>query len=383
MEEDDDNFLNGVIEFEDGRQYTVETSESQPIVDLYEPDGVPSQVDEKSLSFDPVSKEERFADDFDRSWPRSKGSPSLPPGDLTPIVAHLPSPTILTAHSPRDASRVLFNERSNKLEPYNQSSHRPGQGHFSGKRLSCNEGSAVEPPRHAREGPHNVQVLRKPTAGEFPARRFSSSSGGYSPASAPNGHVGGHWEGRRDGPDSSPRMRDQSFQPVEGTSSNKSRKGSMGPPPVPPGAGQKGQSRQIPPHLSPTTHARRFSRDSLLFSPEARQSGSLPSASSGHVPPQSPATTHASISPSVGSHATLPPNAVDLDEVRKDVMHNAAERAKARRQQEEAEREAQRERARRKAAEIEERMKAAEEEKAKQQGLEKTATVVIVSRLIH
>ncbi len=42
----------------------------------------------------------------------------------------------------------------------------------------------------------------------------------------------------------------------------------------------------------------------------------------------------------------------DIDELRKDVMQNAAARAKQRRQQEEEEREKEKERARRKAAEL-------------------------------
>lgn len=374
MEEDDDNFLNGVIEFGDGRQYKVETSELHPNVDLYESHGMLSQEDEKSLSSDPVSKEERFVDDFDRSWPKAKGSPSTT-GDLPLNATHMPSPTA-HAHSPRDTSRVLFNERSNKLEPYTHA-HRTGQGPFGGKRSSINEGSAMEHPRPTREGSHNIQVLRKPT-GEFPrTRRFSSSSGGYSPASASSGHIGGHREGRRDGSDSSPRIaRDQSLHSAEGHSNTRSSKGL---PPVPPNAGHKSYNRQLPPHLSPTASTRRFSRDSQLYSPDAHQPGSLPPPATGHLPLQSPASTHASISPSVGPHAMLPPDAIDLDEVRKGVMHNAAERAKARRQQEEAEREAQRERARRKAAEIEEKMRAAEMEKAKQKEHENTATVVIVS----
>ena len=57
---------------------------------------------------------------------------------------------------------------------------------------------------------------------------------------------------------------------------------------------------------------------------------------------------------------------VDLDEVRKQAMHSAAERAKLRRQQEEEEREKERERARRKAAELEAKMKDAEDKVAKE-----------------
>src|SRR5215510_6390027 len=80
MEEDDDNFLDGVIEFGDGRQYTVQAADIPP--QSSPPRSHPrtsAQNDDESLhpsaeSVVPVSKEERFADDFDRSWPRSKKS---------------------------------------------------------------------------------------------------------------------------------------------------------------------------------------------------------------------------------------------------------------------------------------------------------------------
>jgi len=63
----------------------------------------------------------------------------------------------------------------------------------------------------------------------------------------------------------------------------------------------------------------------------------------------------------------LPGLGHDLEELKKDVMQNAAARAKQRRQQEEEEREAQKERARRKAAELEIKMKAEVEEKARKE----------------
>jgi sRNA-binding protein len=83
------------------------------------------------------------------------------------------------------------------------------------------------------------------------------------------------------------------------------------------------------------------------------------------------------MSPLKTPYASLPGTAVDIEEIRKDVMHTAAERAKARRQMEEEEREAQKERARRKAAEIEERIKT---EKAQQTEKEEVPKLPLVRR---
>ena len=115
-----------------------------------------------------------------------------------------------------------------------------------------------------------------------------------------------------------------------------------------------------PPHLSPESAPRRLSsRDSQLLPLGAPQSPSFTPTFSG--PPQSPSVSLTSISPHKAPCATLPDNAIDMEEIRKDVMHNAAESAKAWRQHEEEEREAQTERACLKAAEIEERIKVKEE----------------------
>ncbi len=163
MEEDDDNFLDGVIEFGDGRQYTVNSSELER-PDASDTQGVPSQSDDKPDPPNPVTKEERFVDDFDRSWPRSKGSPSSSAKEFSSHNPRSASPKPLPSHSPRESPRVLFNERSNRLEPYNHS-HRQAQvqGPFGQKRPSLNEGNASDNLRGTREGSHNVQVLRKGT----------------------------------------------------------------------------------------------------------------------------------------------------------------------------------------------------------------------------
>ncbi|KAF9535525.1 hypothetical protein CPB83DRAFT_841918 [Crepidotus variabilis] len=362
QEDDDDNFLDGVIEFGDGRQYKV--------------DNLDIPIDGKDLPVAPVSRDERFADDFDRSWPKSREPPPPPlPKDLSTSSTHSTSPKSHSAHSPQDSSRVLFNERSNRLEPYNQSSYRPLQGSTNSKRMNSHEANG-DPSKGPRDISANVQVLQKPSNNEQGrSRRFSNTSNGYAPPMS-NGVHAGH---RRDGAPPSPRMiRDLPPHSVDaGFADQKSRRTSMGPPPLPPHAGHR-DGRQPPPHLSPNAAPRRLSfRDSHPLPSDPPLSASL--SSPGRIPPHSPAASHASfstLSPTISVHAQLPGAGVDIEEARKDVMHTAAERAKARRQQEEADREAQKERARRKAAEIEEKMKAiqaAEAEKTRQKAEEEAS----------
>src|SRR5258708_34639287 len=98
---DSDDFLGGgVIDFGDGKQYTVAPSES--------PQTNPTAAI-------PTTPQERLADEFDRSWP-----PRPSPG--TPSPRDLPtSPSVHLANSPLDG-KGLFNERSNRVEPYSRES---------------------------------------------------------------------------------------------------------------------------------------------------------------------------------------------------------------------------------------------------------------------
>lgn len=73
MVEDDDNYWDNVIEFGDGRQYKVEVAEQTSRSRESSPSGTVKSIQSTKLESTaevPVSKEERFADDFDRSWPR-------------------------------------------------------------------------------------------------------------------------------------------------------------------------------------------------------------------------------------------------------------------------------------------------------------------------
>ncbi|TEB12114.1 hypothetical protein FA13DRAFT_1721981 [Coprinellus micaceus] len=351
MEEDDDDFLGGVVEFDDGRQYKVESVDGG--------DRPPSPGGDVR---------DRDTDDFDRSWPKSKTSPIGSSRDLTsPTDARSPTSSINGLHpgtSPVDSSRHLFNERLGRLEPYNHA--RTGPPSVSGR-----------PHRDFSGPPPNI--LHKP-AHDFPPRnrRFSGASTGS--AAGPSISPRDSQFPRRDGPPPSPRMsRDGGHLMAPSTSfggrerPEVSRRGNMGPPPVPPRALKTAQEtgRQLPPHL---TQNNAFRREPRPMNPEPPTPASSKAPS---LPSHSPIAAHAqlsTVSPLIGSVAGLPlPQGTDLEEVRKDVMHTAAARAKQRREQEEAEREAQKERARKKAQELEEKMKAAALEKEKQEEQKKEA----------
>lgn len=412
MEEDDDNFLDGVLEFGDGRQYKIEANEppttSPPRTSPSSPrtsSRSRSRLREVGTSHPPVavpvSKEERFADDnYDRSWPRSKTSPAMPPRDFASAVSGLPgsvgsatqtaSPISPAAtSSPQEFPRVLFNERSNRLEPYSNSHRGGAQGPpppFHSKR------SNDFPPQDVRgghpPGPHsggNVQLLQKPGFGGDVSQRPRGYSGGS--GQGPYDRQREREPPRRDGPFPShppptspggPGHNDleKDREPIGGERGR--RMSNMGPPPLPHtmrGPGGKDIVRQMPPHLalSPNDQSRplldRISPRDSRFPPHSAGPPSSSGARSVRHPSQSPALSHASAAAVVASPVLeMPPplpSAPQLDEMRKDVMQSAAARAKQRRQEEEAERENQKERARRKAAELEERMKAAEAEKQK------------------
>ena len=247
MEEDSDDFLGGVIEFGDGKQYKVEAA-------------LPSDQ--------PVAKQDRFVDDFDRSWPKS--NPSSPPQLTSPALSTRPTSTS-TPH-PR-----LFNERSNKLEPYN---HRP-----------------PSPPRP----PKSVQFLHKP---EW-SSRSNSTRGPHPP-----------------------------------------KRSDMAPPLHAPRRPSQDTPSLRPPPRIPTSPIHPSS-----------QPPPLPAAAAASQAPPSPPLSHTSSLLSPHSLIAVLPATTDLNEVTKDLMQSAAQRAKVRKFEEEKEREAQKERARRKALQLEEKMK--------------------------
>lgn len=366
MEEDNDDFLGGVIEFGDGRQYKVEATELST--------SPPPPDDQSQL----VRKEDRFVDDFDRSWPKSKPSPTPSARDLASTSPALSSRGT-SLHGQEHSQPQLFNERSNRLEPYSHSS-RPGQSPYQNRRGSYNDGSIS--PADSRKG--NVQLLQKQGNGEFPPRPRGTNGAPPRSGLTP-GPIGDRRDTgpRRDHPPSPRATRNEwghhdmapstSLPGRDREPSERGRRSDMGPPPVPLHTTRRPSQeggRQLPPHLSPNMPIPRRlpSRDRDGRYPYAQGTSPTSPQSSRFAPP-SPSLSIASalaLSPSAASNIALPGSGADLDEVTKDLMQSAAARAKARKQQEEAEREAQKERARKKALELEEKMKAMEAEREKE-----------------
>lgn len=124
MEEDNDDFLGGVIEFGDGRQYQIQPVDVPPATQDPLPTSVPAP-ESSSLGPQPssvaagVNKEDRFSDDMDRSWPRSAGlSSNIRPRVGPPAGASTSSSSSL---SPQESSRLLYNWSSNNR------AHPPGE----------------------------------------------------------------------------------------------------------------------------------------------------------------------------------------------------------------------------------------------------------------
>ncbi|KAH9921995.1 uncharacterized protein BXZ73DRAFT_91688 [Epithele typhae] len=400
MEEDDDNFLDGVIEFGDGRQYTVQpTGATRPTTPPRGHSSLPPlQTDAPSsqgVTDQPVSKEERFADDFDRSWPRSHPGVIRVPSSSRDHRSNgsVVSPSSTSAQSPQDASRVLFNERSNRLEPYSQARHSPqGPPSHPTRRGSRSEHPILpseirrDAPPHTQ--PQGVQLLQK-TQNGAPHSDISRTPGDHS-LSPDNSRFRDRpprrdlpWQ--TDGSSTHDSSRPGSFgshpsgRPTRDISSDDRRRSTMGPPPLPLGDDHR---RQLPPH---------FSAPGARHVPPPRQESELslrsplPSFTSVPLPAEPPspsASTQVARSPVVPS-PLLP--VADEEEVRKAAMHSAAERARLRRQQEEEERQKAQERAKKKAQEIEERMKSLDEQaqEREKEEAEKRKTEVQVLGIIE
>ncbi|KIJ68652.1 hypothetical protein HYDPIDRAFT_24910 [Hydnomerulius pinastri MD-312] len=394
MEEDDDNFLDNVIEFGDGRQYKIAPTDAVQAAPGAAPalqvDGGEASTETADIvSTEPVSKEDRFADDFDRSWPRSKQSPTVLQTDFasrSSRQASMSPRSSQPSHSPMEGPRVLFNERSNRLEPYS-SSNLPNR-YGSGPGLS-RRGAHAEPSlspaesRFSRDiAPHSpahpVQLLQKssesshessmhPPRGHssgFMGRRQAEQDGGSHPP------FGSHFgQNRARGRDASGPL--GSFGDNRGPGERQYRRPSGtpfasgplpngGPPGLPFDDSRASGERQY----------RRLSNAHAPFASSPLQPLSAISAEMSTVnntaanPTHSPVLSHASVTSEVPPSGT---SGLDIEGVHKTAMHLSAERAKQRRQLEEEEREQEKERARKKAAELEERMKQAEASKKQAQ----------------
>ncbi|EIW86424.1 hypothetical protein CONPUDRAFT_161177 [Coniophora puteana RWD-64-598 SS2] len=402
MEEDDDNFLDEPINFGDGRHYEVSAPSPPDVYSAPTPGGYTSAptpniisaptpnyaspptpphpfartrtpdypsarprtpdhpgghdwLDQRrrlnaghpadsGLPHSAVNKEDRFADDYDRSWPRSK--PSMSSLDTRSGGAPLSGSSHTSSqpsHSPSESSRHLFNERSNRLEPY--SGQAPPPQRF-------NHGAGAHPPRLSSR-PDDVEVSSDVHAGRdgqpHSARpvQLLQKSGGLPPRPPGPGHVPNR-SSERAGPSSPvlstgpPRGRER---PAHLPSMQTGSSGSAVLSPISPG----GKGRQLPPHLSqrPESPTRRRPSSTLESPPTSiRGAAASPVSSQTLEAPQ-----------------LLSP-AVDIEDVHKTAMHSAAERARQRRQIEEEERQKAQERAKRKAAEMEEKMKRLEADKA-------------------
>lgn len=274
---------------------------------------------------EPTSREERFKDDYDRSW--SRRTDSGPAG-----AASSGGPSGHAAPADVGASRTLFNERLNKLEPYagRPGSHRPG--------------SDLPPHLDARAPPPHAVPSERP-------RRESLSS--QRPARAPLPPQQSAWE--RGAPNfggaAARRPSIEQQQLVGGA-----RRPSVG-------AGAAGEGRQLPPHLAAT--AAPSSAPVRSVHPTLRTS--MPVSASASVSAATPASAPAvekEVAPSAAP-APAPAPEEDLEALHAREMHAAAERAKKRRQEEEQARLEQVERARKKALELEVKSKKAEEDKAR------------------
>lgn len=418
MEEDDnDDFLGGVIEFGDGRQYTIQVSDGTKVDPNVLGDATSISNAERQ-----VSKSERFVDDFDRSWPKSRqerGAHAFHDGHGTNREessrqrrgSQSETSSVLSGHSPvsmRDPaqSRVLFNERLNRMEPIPSTKH-----------IAAAQAPAHGAPHH-RESPdvtsrfHNNRLERDaPPHGNLANSRKIHDPWGTSLGSeqhareiremkselptSPLHDEHNERKGRHDFPSSTS---SQTGPPSNGRPSG-SRESSVShsitngaPPSVAssddrtsrrlsfnrdqhrPLHPQSGHARDIdkqaPPHIKPSDKPSPAVLDpSPCMAPGAwggddtvqKIADRVEQNRLADLPSQTHAQEHAD---TVAPHVTptVPPD--DVEKLRKAFLADSAERAKKRRQQEEEERLKAQERARKKATELEARITGAKASEA-------------------
>lgn len=375
-EDDNDDYLGEVIEFGDGRQYTIQVNDDNATTDAKQEDGEgegSARRDERPATGSvPVSKEERFGDDFDRSWPR--GREGRTGGGHRNDDAFRGPPSDAQSNSSRDAnhSRVLFNERSNRMEPYDNANRGPSSSQFrrGPGEAWTSTGSRFErdPPPHGSRpqlhvlqksqrhgdfepgpgnrgsyGPRSRRDTDMETGSTFSwssdgrrSRRYSNARSTVSNASSRDGRPYSREHSRtRDGVNGHiPTERRSSYtKPRESL-----RELNSGFP-----------ERQLPPHMMrsprPVPAPLRPLDQPLKV---LDQPIKTPSTEAQDQPP--PSTTSTAHQPSPSSSAP-PPG--DVEALRKAFLHERAEEARRRRQLEEEERAKAQERARLKALELE------------------------------
>lgn len=372
MEEDDnDDFLGGVIEFGDGRQYTIKVNDAPGLEDVREEDNSLSQPPDSKT----IRKEDRFVDDFDRSWPRSnerdQQGPPLTHSHLSSSRKATNSETSsVTSTSPtslRDVtqSRVLFNERLNRMEPYSglNNAH-----HYHPPLTTRRDSSSAmdrDAPPHGSFQPTHVLQKSSRNYDSKPDRRDHDDAVSVTSHSSADGSRD-PWRSRRASGAASIRgrslSRDGTSSAVQvSTASSNTRapdtdaeKGARNP-----WANRTHVSTNERPgeqpsslHVRPTS-ASRDSRDVHITSSRRFSSTSSQGQSERSVPTES-------LRGEAVKEFNKAPGALtsDVEAIQKAVLQDSAERAKKRRQQEEEERAKAQERARKKAAELEAKMAA-------------------------
>ena len=422
---DTDDFLGGaVIDFGDGKQYTVASPEVPQANTTSDSTGaIPTSA----------TSQDRLGIDFDRSWPPRPSAGAPPPRELPST-----SPTSHIANAHTDG-KGLFNERSNRVEPYSRESrfpqrstsglypHPPGKGGFReppphGHREQETPGrfgGDREFPPHERD--RDTHGSRRPSYADRERDHRERNSyrrdddhfngrgrmGPPPPAGRgdyhPHGHPPGYqtWDNRSTTGRSRRGSQASSTAPTapyaasvrdhsrESTRRNRSRETNAGDRQMPPHI-QRGRS-SVGPVTSPSAlNARPGSWRTSPTVPTRQPSGSA-AGSYGHSSSAGSYTGRGRLNSDVSSRDTNEPTAgpssnqslhavplipalgdpgVDPDIMHKTAMAEAAERARKRRQEEEEAREKERERARKKAEEIEAHMKAKEEEERKRRQAE-------------
>lgn len=389
--EDDNDFLGGVIEFGDGTQYTIKVNDNASA-----PNGVVAEQEPDV----PVSKEERFADDFDRSWPKSS-APVASHDEVSSQRRSSSDTSSNVSHSPvsmRDPSqpRVLFNERLNKMEPASMRSDKRDPPDLRGRLVekpdntsagsrsrvlllqkaqqsgSAHTDESSHPSRHAAESRRDDALesgstISQSSDGMNDTRRAWGPRAGLH--SRPNIPESKWVNGRRD--PSNSRDTSSVTSSLSNADAGRSAWGGRSGPQINDArhlrtTGREGE-RQLPPHLqrslidawkespwskrpSEPAHPEPAHPEPVHSEPEpvARRSSVIEAKVEAVEPPHSAADN------SQKQDEVKPPVEVpDLSEIQKAVLQDSAERAKRRRQQEEEERLKAHERARKKAAELE------------------------------
>ena len=288
-----------------------------PNVDRARPIGQPSEAVEDT----PVSKEERFLDDFDRG---ARGLPvAVPPaGQETQI------------------GRTLFNERLGRFEPYAKKGPPPARKE---KRMS--PPTVLQKPQRQPSGSNEQQSSRTIQTQQ---RTVSGNAQTQSPSSF-----------------------QQLAQPLtkqaKGSSSPTVAKADFPPPPPPQHETKKAPETQPAPKKIESAWAKLPAVPKLPLqwqepAPSASQAKSAPTATTTSSSIAAASSVRQAPIKQLPLNQPVPAPVVpqeDPEEAYKREMQTHAERARKRRQEEEVERQAQVERAKRKAHEIEERMREA------------------------